>query len=137
MRSDRKKYILICEFYLRNLPFINRQLEYKLRLGDTSLPVTVKKLYKPIPFAEILSVSTVINRTLEGFDAEKRNYIFLRYRKNTTYEVIGGLMNKRRSTVFQLGTSILDDIVFAVLLDAKAGAYLRNADMKCYFLSEK
>ena len=44
-------------------------------------------------------------------------------------------MNKKRSTIFALGTEILDEILFNIMLDDSSRSYILNSNRKNYFLN--
>ena len=76
-----------------------------------------------------------INSTVKNYTGEKAEYIELRYKNKCTYDVICGLMNKKRSTIFALGTEILDEILFNIMLDDSSRSYILNSNRKNYFLN--
>lgn len=135
MEQNPETLIKIIEFYLKNMSLINSQLQYRKQKLNTNDPITINKMYNPIPFYELDSIAQVINRAVSNYCGEKAEYITLRYRKKCTYDVICGLMNKKRSTIFALGNEILNELLFAVMLDDKSRTYILKADKRNYFLS--
>ncbi len=134
MNTNKENLTGIIEFYLKNSTFIRQELSYRKQVGNLSLPVTVSKMCKPIPFSELDVIATSVYKTVDSYCGEKAEYINLRYRKNCTYDVICGLMNKKRSTVFMLGESILNDILFNILIEDIPRKKLLNSELKNYFV---
>ncbi len=135
MCKNKETAIKVIEFYLKNMLLINREILYRKQCLNTKDPVCINKLYSPIPFAELESISQSINSTIKNYTGEKAEYIELRYKNKCTYDVICGLMNKKRSTIFALGNEILDEILFNILLDDNSRSYMLNANRKSYFLN--
>ena len=135
MYKDKESVIKIIEFYLGNMLLIKRELEYRRQKLETTKAVTINKMYRPIPFAELESIYKNINSTVKNYTGEKAEYIELRYKNKCTYDVICGLMNKKRSTIFALGTEILDEILFNIMLDDSSRSYILNSNRKNYFLN--
>lgn len=134
MYENKETLIKIIEFYLKNMLLISTELQYRKQCRETSKPVCINKLYVPIPFAELESIYNSINSTIKEYNGEKAEYITLRYKNKCTYDVICGLMNKKRSTIFALGSEILEEILFNLLLDDDSRSHILNANKKCYFL---
>ena len=116
------------------MSLIKRELEYRKQMLNTKEPVTINKLYNPIPFAELDSIAKAVNDTISAYTGEKAEYIELRYQKKYTYDVICDFMNKKRSTIFAMGSEILDDILFNIMLNDSSRTYILNANRKNYFL---
>lgn len=135
MQKTKEDLIKIIEFYLKNMLLISRELQYRKQRLETSSPVCINKLYVPIPFAELESIHNSINLTIKEYNGEKADYIELRYKNKCTYDVICGLMNKKRSTIFALGNEILDEILFNILLDDSTRAHILRANTKSYFFN--
>ena len=135
MAYSKESVKKIIEFYLNNILLINREIEYRKQKMNTKEPVTINRMYRPIPFAELESIAGNINKTIKSYVGEKAEYIELRYKNKCTYDVICGLMNKKRSTIFALGTEILDEILFNIMLDDDSRLYILNSNRKNYFLN--
>lgn len=135
MQKTKENLIKIIEFYLKNMLLISRELQYRKQLCNTTSVVCINKLYAPIPFEELESIYNSISLTIKEYAGEKADYIELRYKNKCTYDVICGLMNKKRSTIFALGNEILDEILFNILLDDNSRTHILNANIKSYFFN--
>ncbi len=135
--KNKKTVIRIIEFYLFNQSLISREVQYRRHMKNTKSFFTISKLYKPINFEELNCIFGCIEKTLMAFSAEKKEYIFLRYTKKCTYDVIGGLMNKKRSSVFALGNEMLDEFFFDIMMNDEARKFILNAEDKCYMLPDE
>lgn len=137
MITDKESMLKVIEFYLKHIFQINREIEYRKQIKSTTSAIIINKLYKPIPFLELDNISSAINHSIQKLNNEKMEYINLRYKNHCTYEVICGLLGKKRSTVFSFGSEILNSILFDILINDNARTSIMNADKKCYFFDEK
>lgn len=134
MENSITTYKKIIEFYLKNDFLLDQELHYRKQIGKTRTPITINKLLTPIPFNEADSIHTVITSQLETMPPQQKEYVHLRYHKNCTYDVICGFLCLKRSTLFRMGEDILNDLLFAVMLDEHSRESIISADISCYIL---
>ena len=133
MRIDKNTVIGIIEFYLAHRQILRREYDYKTQL-KTNSPVSINKLYSPIPLEEVGNILRCIENDISKMSLKRQEYIRMRYQAKCTLDVICGFLDTKKSTLHRFGEEILIDLAFSVLFDDEARKYLLNTDKSRYFL---
>ncbi len=134
MTKSKATIIEIIEFYLTHDKFITRELEYR-KQAKSQAPISISKLYKPIPYVHALAIMTCIHSALDTMPPKHLEFIQMRYHQGCTLDVISGFLCGGRSSMHALGEQILWDILYAILVNDNAREAILKADNRSYILS--